>query len=619
MSIRNKLILILMTVAVAPMVFVGTLGYYSAKRALENAKTYALTSICDQQVKKIESFLEEINKETVSMQAYPGIENAVELLTKSPIDGPGGAGQPRMRELDTLLKTLQNTFDFTNVSIASSSGKIFYRLTESQSNGHVVNFLSNLASETKKPQAGGIRISDIFLTGHNLKPVAILVASPIRGQGSKSNGWLGVEYDFTPIYQSIQDVAGLGKTGEILIAKKVGNSALFLNPLRDDPNAAFKRKIKIGESQGLPIQAALNGANGQGLTVDYRGKKVLAAWRYISLLDLGMVVKMNAAEAFEPTTRLRKFFLALIIAVILLSICVAAIVARSFSRPIHALHKGVEEIGKGDLDHKVGTIAKDEIGQLGKAFDQMTGKLKAVTASREELNREIIQRRKAQEDLNETIINLNDRVKELNCLFSISRLVEQRDLSLDAILQGVVNLIPNAMQYQDIACAKIMLNGQEFKTKYFKSSPWQLDCSIKVAGQPAGKLTVAYLEQISTPPEDLFLIEEQNLLEVISERVGKIVELGDLALLEINEAYAATPLVSTLELAGGDAARAEQLRQRCNIRGGAVAIGHPLGASGARITMSLAHSLLARGGGRGAAAICGGFGQGDGLLLETVD
>ena len=97
------------------------------------------------------------------------------------------------------------------------------------------------------------------------------------------------------------------------------------------------------------------------------------------------------------------------------------------------------------------------------------------------------------------------------------------------------------------------------------------------------------------------------------------IPLGDLALLEINEAYAATPLVSTLELAGGDAARAEQLRQRCNIRGGAVAIGHPLGASGARITMSLAHSLLARGGGRGAAAICGGFGQGDGLLLETVD
>jgi acetyl-CoA C-acetyltransferase len=96
-------------------------------------------------------------------------------------------------------------------------------------------------------------------------------------------------------------------------------------------------------------------------------------------------------------------------------------------------------------------------------------------------------------------------------------------------------------------------------------------------------------------------------------------QLDDLALFEINEAYAATPLVSTLELAGGDVARAEQLRQRCNIRGGAVAIGHPLGASGARITMSLAQALLARGGGRGAAAICGGFGQGDGLLLETVD
>ncbi|MGI6852538.1 thiolase family protein [Mesorhizobium sp. 1B3] len=93
--------------------------------------------------------------------------------------------------------------------------------------------------------------------------------------------------------------------------------------------------------------------------------------------------------------------------------------------------------------------------------------------------------------------------------------------------------------------------------------------------------------------------------------------LDDVALIEINEAFAATPLVSTLRLADGDQAGAERLRERTNVHGGAVAIGHPLGASGARLVTTLAAALRARGGGLGLAAICGGFGQGDAVLVRV--
>jgi len=92
-----------------------------------------------------------------------------------------------------------------------------------------------------------------------------------------------------------------------------------------------------------------------------------------------------------------------------------------------------------------------------------------------------------------------------------------------------------------------------------------------------------------------------------------------LDLIEINEAFAATVLVSTLRLAGKDAARAEKLRTRVNPHGGAVAIGHPLGASGARLVMTLINGLRRRGGGVGAAAICGGYGQGDSILVDVRD
>jgi len=102
-----------------------------------------------------------------------------------------------------------------------------------------------------------------------------------------------------------------------------------------------------------------------------------------------------------------------------------------------------------------------------------------------------------------------------------------------------------------------------------------------------------------------------------ADKASQKLALADLDLLEINEAYAATPLVSTLELCANDEGNAESLRERCNVDSGAVAIGHPLGASGARISLHLALALAARGGGYGAAAICGGFGQGDAVLLEV--
>ena len=94
-------------------------------------------------------------------------------------------------------------------------------------------------------------------------------------------------------------------------------------------------------------------------------------------------------------------------------------------------------------------------------------------------------------------------------------------------------------------------------------------------------------------------------------------KLDDVAVLEINEAFAATALVSTLVLAGSEASAAERLRRRTNANGGAVAIGHPMGASGARILMTAVGELRRRGGGTGVAAICGGFGQGEAILVRV--
>ena len=84
---------------------------------------------------------------------------------------------------------------------------------------------------------------------------------------------------------------------------------------------------------------------------------------------------------------------------------------------------------------------------------------------------------------------------------------------------------------------------------------------------------------------------------------------ADLDLVEINEAFAAVAVASTQELGLDEAI--------VNVNGGAVALGHPIGASGTRVVLTLAMELRRRGGGLGAAALCGGGGQGDALLVRV--
>ncbi|MFH1350349.1 MAG: thiolase family protein [Pseudomonadota bacterium] len=104
-------------------------------------------------------------------------------------------------------------------------------------------------------------------------------------------------------------------------------------------------------------------------------------------------------------------------------------------------------------------------------------------------------------------------------------------------------------------------------------------------------------------------------IQKLLSRLGK--EIGDMDFIEINEAFAAVTLVSLKILAGMDQDKWKVLQEKTNVNGGAIAIGHPVGASGARITMTLMYELMRRGGGYGVAAICGGLGQGESLVLKV--
>jgi acetyl-CoA C-acetyltransferase len=127
----------------------------------------------------------------------------------------------------------------------------------------------------------------------------------------------------------------------------------------------------------------------------------------------------------------------------------------------------------------------------------------------------------------------------------------------------------------------------------------------KLGAQPLGEI-VGY-GQVAGPDASL-ITQPARAIKAALDRAGK--QVSDLSLFELNEAFAAVGLASMQDLGITD--------EIVNVNGGAIAVGHPLGMSGTRITLTLLNELNRRGGGMGAAALCGGGGQGDAILVKTL-
>jgi len=138
--------------------------------------------------------------------------------------------------------------------------------------------------------------------------------------------------------------------------------------------------------------------------------------------------------------------------------------------------------------------------------------------------RDINQRKKAEEALREKSNEIQERVKELNCLYGISNLTTGKIVSLEDILKRAVELIPPAWQYPEITCARIIFNSQEFRTDKYKETKWKQNSEIVVHGVKVGTLEVAYLEDRPQSYEGPFLNEERVLINAIAQRLGGIIE-----------------------------------------------------------------------------------------------
>lgn len=118
---------------------------------------------------------------------------------------------------------------------------------------------------------------------------------------------------------------------------------------------------------------------------------------------------------------------------------------------------------------------------------------------------------------------LKEREKELNCLYNVEKYLNNDDLSTKDMFQNVVEVIPPGFQYTTVCEARVVFEGEEYKTNDFQETEWMQSSDIVVDEHVAGNLDVAYSQLIRLHRGSAFLPEEQKLLNTIAGSIGRTV------------------------------------------------------------------------------------------------
>lgn len=379
MKIANKINLSF-SIVVVILVGIALFTFYTiAKTNLEKAIYAHLSTTAQSRARHIDTFLEEDKTRLGLLVESDLIEDTVKEIVHN-----GNNSKESQEDLSLILK------DFAKVEkeayellILNPDGKIIASTNE-------VNIGAD--ESTDACFLGGkerIYIKDAYHS--ELGEHGYSVSAPIRDDNTKE--LLGIfvsRFTMDDLNRITTERTGLGETGELYLVNKYGymitpsrfkEEDTFLKQKVDTVN--FRNCSSMAEHTDMHIHIRHKSV---GVFPGYRGVMVLGTHEYIPEMQWSLLAEIDEKEALAPLAAMKLVFLIIFCAIPVVVWTVGMFVSKAITAPIHRLHRGTEIIGDGDLDYKVGTDTKDEIGQLSRAFDKMTDDLKGTTTSIDNLN-----------------------------------------------------------------------------------------------------------------------------------------------------------------------------------------------------------------------------------------
>ncbi len=389
----------LLIISLLPLFIAGFISFKISEDEIKGKVIDNLQAAADSKGKMLTDFIIEKEADVKALALTPIISTALEKYNKAFFEK--GTDSPEYSALDSeyieFFTAYTEAFGYHDLFLINYAGDIVFTVVREDDFG--TNLYTGDYKDTGLARAfidaikfDKSNVSDFKFYIPSNEPAAFIGAPIVKGD--KRFGVVVFQLKNKELYSKVQNYIGLGNTGETVIASKEGHEAVFITPLRNDPDAAFKRRVTLGSNEALPIQKAVQGENGSGLSIDYRNKEILAVWKYLPHLRWGMVVKIDTDEAFDSIYNFRNRILIIGFIVFVIVLIVGYRISRAISEPIKTLRKGSERIGRGELDTVIEVESKNEIGQLAESFNKMAENLKSITASRDELDREIRERKR---------------------------------------------------------------------------------------------------------------------------------------------------------------------------------------------------------------------------------
>ncbi len=381
MKISKKISYLFLVTSTIFIIAVTTFFYITAKSVLKERILNHLITTVESRAQTIELTLQHYQEDALVLTVGNAAKNAVDI-TK---DYAQGVEQVNKR----IKSTLQISPDISEIRVLGKNGIVI-------ASSHKDTGVDKSAQVIFLKGKNGVHIQDMHiseLTGD----IVVGVAAPIF-VNDEFAGVLAINFDEKKLFKITTNRFGLGETGEIYLINKDG---YMITPSRFAEGTFLKQKVDTENTRRAfeDIEEFGQEAHLHEAFVyrNYQGKKVLGIHAHIPQMQWTVLAEIDASEAFAPLRRLRWIFIAIICLVPVAAGFVGRVISGIITEPIHKLHKGTEIIAEGNLDYKVGTNAQDEIGQLSRAFDEMTESLKKSTTSINKLNNEIDSRKQAQE------------------------------------------------------------------------------------------------------------------------------------------------------------------------------------------------------------------------------
>jgi diguanylate cyclase (GGDEF)-like protein/PAS domain S-box-containing protein len=414
-SLTYRLVLWFVLIALLPLALFGYLSLRESEEALRSEMLARMSRLADKKSLEIKTYLAERSQNAQLLARGRLVEDAMTGLSHAYSQyRPGSAEYNRVARQfhDYFADYIDDIALFYDAFLITPQGEIIY--THLRESDFATNLLdgpyrdSQLAKSFRESSMTlENSISDFELYAPSNAPSAFIVSPIFRGGAFK--GAVAFQLNTERIYQVAMDPGGLGVSGETLLAKLTApDEALFVAPLRHDPQAAMRHKINI-KTTVAPIRHALVGERGNGIEIDYSGRQVVAAWRYLPELRWGMVVKMDADEAFAPIYQQRQILLQALLALAVLGGAVAFYFGRRMVVSLKIFARTADEIAKGNLSKRVEETRADEIGALGRAFNRMTENLQSLYQTLED---RIEERTRALNETNEQLLHNQDLLNE---------------------------------------------------------------------------------------------------------------------------------------------------------------------------------------------------------------